>query len=99
MSAKRTTVPVYQEGSTEHVFRSPISQIDVPPEFDLNDQMRVRYSYLGQEFTKPVILQFRNYDSGYENQETTRAWFEMNGVLVDEATKKITFPGTLLLND
>jgi hypothetical protein len=83
-----TTIPVYQEASTDHVFRSPINV----SELDISDQMQVSYSYRGQQYTTPVFLQFRNYESGYESQETGRFWFDKNGVLVDQATKTFTFP-------
>jgi hypothetical protein len=82
------TVPFYQKGSTDHVIQTTIDAT----EFDLSDQMQIRYSYQGQEFTKPVILQFRYYDSGYEGQETTRAWLENSGALLDQAAKTITLP-------
>ena len=83
-----TTIPVYQEGSTEHVFKLPI---DVSKS-NLSDQMQVSYSYQGQRYSRPVFLQFRNHDSGYASQAITRSWFDKNGVLLDYATKTITFP-------
>ena len=60
--------------------------------------MNVSYSYRGQKYTRPVILQFRNYESGYASQKATRAWFKKNGVLLNQKTKTITFgPGNYSL--
>ena len=85
-----TTIPVYQKGSNYHVFQS---SIDIST-FDLGDQMQISYSYRGQQYIKPVIAQFRNYDSGYKSQEFTRTWFEKNGVALDQTKQTITFgPG------
>jgi len=88
------TIPIYQNNSTNHVFSTPI---DVSG-FDLSNPMYVSYSYRSQKYTRPVILQFRNYDSDYASQEATKTWFEKNGVLLNKATKTITFgPGSYSL--
>ena len=83
-----TTIPVYQEGSTEHIFKLPIDLSG----FDLSDQMRVSYSYQGERFTRPIFLQFRNHDSSYASQAVTKSWFNNNGVLLDHVAKTIVFP-------
>jgi hypothetical protein len=81
------TVPTYHKYSVNHVFRVAI---DVT-ESDLNDQMQVEYTYRGDQFTKPVILQFHDYEPGYESESVTLAWLKKNGVVRDMETKSITF--------
>ncbi|MDB3945729.1 right-handed parallel beta-helix repeat-containing protein [Gammaproteobacteria bacterium] len=81
------TVPTFQQNSTNHVFRATIAVAEP----DLNDQIQVDYSYRGDQYTKPVILQFHDYETGYEGETATLAWLKQNGVRQDVETKSITF--------
>jgi len=81
-------IPAYELGGKKHIFSS---LIDVAG-FDLNDQMKVVYTSQDQEYTKPVILQFRNHDSRFPSQEETVGWFKRNRILREPETKTITFP-------
>ncbi len=86
--ATETQIPTYKLGSTEHVTLLPV----VVSETDLDDEMKIRYSYRGTEHTKPVFLQFRQHDFGYANPEATNVWLHKNDVRVNEASRTITFP-------
>jgi len=87
------TIPVYSSGRSEHVFTSPI---DIS-QLSHSDQMWIRYSYRGEEFKRPVILQFRDYDRDYESPASTKDWLDNNNVIVNQGTKTITFEsGTYL---
>jgi hypothetical protein len=85
---KEIVIPVYVEGKTHHIFKSLVDA----SRFVLSDQIQVSYSYQRRRYTRPVFLQFRNHESGYESQELARAWFDENGVLMNQETKTITFP-------
>lgn len=81
-------IPVYKEGSRGHIFTMPINLSGL----DLDNEMKVSYSYRGTKYTKPVFLQFRHHNSGYEGVETSKRWFHKNRILVDEANQTIIFP-------
>ena len=82
------SIPTYKLGSSEHITVLPV----VVPKTDLDDEMKIRYSYRGTEYTKPVFLQFRQHDFGYASLEATNVWLHKNDVRVDEASRTITFP-------
>jgi hypothetical protein len=81
-------IPAYEEGSREHIRPVPIRQSG----FDLGDEMKIGYTYRGTKHTKPLFLQFRHHDSGYESVAATKRWLHESGIVVNETNKTIIFP-------
>ena len=89
-------IPSYQQESVSHILRLPITIPD-PREAT---ELRIRYSYRGQQFTKPVFLQFKNHNFGYKKLEDIKDWLIDIGVMIDETKRTITFPpGHYILTD
>ena len=79
-------LPGYQ-GTNAHVFSMPVNSAEI----SFEDKPWVTYSYLGNQFVRPMHLQSRNFDNGYESQETTLRQLEKIGAILDQKHRVIEF--------
>jgi hypothetical protein len=97
MLKENARIPVFLEKSEDHIFRLSLTNI---PRLSPNDEVVVEYWYRDKKYTKPVFHQFRNYLSGYSQEEATNSWFEQNNVTIDPIRQQLTFPaGNYILNE
>jgi len=89
------TVPVYNEKNNGHIQMQSIDN----SEHNFNNKLMVRYKYLNKIYTKPVVLQFRDSNTGYVDQDTAREWYKEQGVVIKKNGKTLLFPpGKYLLD-
>lgn len=84
----KRVLPVYEKKKTNHIQVQDISISGI----DFNEKLMVRYEYKGKIYSKPVILQFRDHNTGYVNQDTANNWYKEQGVVIKKNGKTLLFP-------
>jgi hypothetical protein len=82
------TLPVYNEKNSDHIQTRNINF----SEHDFSNTLMVRYEYLNKVYSKPVILQFRDSNTGYVDQDTAKEWYGKQGVVIKKNGKTLLFP-------
>lgn len=85
---RQHTIPFYNEDSRDHI---KTLRIDFS-EHNFSNTLMVRYEHLGKTYTKPMILQFRDYKTGYVDEDTAKAWYRSQGAVTKKNGKTLLFP-------
>lgn len=83
-----TTIPIYDKSNSDHI---QTRNIDFS-EHDFSNTLMVRYEYLNSIYNEPVILQFRDSNTGYVDQDEAKSWYKEQGVVIKKNGKTLLFP-------
>jgi hypothetical protein len=82
------TLPIYNKKNNDHIQTRNINS----SEYDFSNTLMVRYEYLSKIYNKPVTLQFRDYNTGYVDQDEAKAWYKKQGIVIKKKGKTLLFP-------
>jgi hypothetical protein len=79
---------VYRKNNTDHIQ----TQIINTSGLDFNDELVIRYSFMDKTYITPVILQFRDSNSGFVDQDSAKDWYKEQGIIIKKNGKTVLFP-------
>lgn len=81
-------MPSYEQNKADYIYTQNINL----PETILNENLQVEYEYMGKTYSRPLILQFRDYNSGFLDQEAANNWYREQGIVIKKNGKTLLFP-------